>query len=104
MHSQKNQLSAPYDVSCPARINCLYVSKNLLRQTGALEEGDNFRIVDTAVAIQICTSKISIEEIYIRSLSNHHDLTTSELYRTLPFSQSCFSQNRRLVATAIAFV
>ena len=45
-----------------------YLSKNLLRQTGALEEGDSFSTADTAVAIQIGTSEISIEEIYVRSL------------------------------------
>lgn len=45
-----------------------YLRENLLGQTRALEEGDSFGTADTAISIQIRTSKISIEEIDIRRL------------------------------------
>lgn len=44
------------------------LSKNLLRQTGALEEGDGFGAADFAVAVQIGSTEIRIEEIHIRRL------------------------------------
>jgi len=45
--------------------------KDLLGQTGALEEGDGLGTADTAVSIQIGASKISIEEIDIRCCRCH---------------------------------
>jgi hypothetical protein len=45
--------------------------ENVFGQTGALEEGYGFGTADTAVSIQIGTSEISIEEIYIRCWRCH---------------------------------
>lgn len=45
--------------------------KDVLGQTGALEEGDSFGTADTAVPIQIGTSKIRIEEIDVRRCRCH---------------------------------
>lgn len=45
-----------------------YLRKNLLGQTGALEEGDGFGSTDSAIAVQIGSAEIRIEEIHIRRL------------------------------------
>jgi len=42
------------------------LSKDVIGQTGASEEGNGFNTADTAVTIQIGTTEVSIVEIHIR--------------------------------------